>query len=64
MSNDYEVLGKETTAICLAHHRLVRWIPAPGWWIHADDLPGKYQSCMAMWNVRAPIVLVWHREAS
>lgn len=60
----YEVLGKDTTATCLRHRRLVRWIPAPGWWIHDDDLPHTSgnptdpRGCSAMWDAKAPIVLV------
>ena len=25
------------TATCLAHRQRVKWIPAPGWWIHVHD---------------------------
>lgn len=31
-------------ATCLAHRRVVKWIPAPGWWVHAEDS----SSCPAM----------------
>jgi hypothetical protein len=34
---------------CIAHRRRVTWIPAPGWWIHADN-----ETCSSMWNARAP----------
>lgn len=54
----FEVLGKDARATCLAHRRQVRWIPAPGWWIHSDDLPGKNESCRGMWDVVAPVVIV------
>lgn len=63
MSGDYEVLGREATATCLAHRRLARWIPNPGWWIHEHGYRnaggfGDPRSCSAMWNLPAPIVLV------
>jgi hypothetical protein len=34
---------------CVRHRRLVRWIPAPGWWIHDDN-----RTCIPMLNARAP----------
>ena len=37
-------------SFCIAHRERVRWIPAPGWWIHARDL----RTCMPMWNANAP----------
>ena len=57
-SSGYDVLGGEATATCLRHRRLVRWLPAPGWWTHSDDLPGKNESCSGMWDLPAPIVIV------
>lgn len=54
----YDVLGEDATATCLRHRRLVRWIPAPGWWIHSGDLPGRNESCSGMWDLPAPIVIV------
>ena len=59
----WEVLGKDTTATCLRHRRRVCWIPAPGWWIHDDDLPHTTgnptdpRGCSAMWDAKAPIVI-------
>lgn len=42
---------------CIQHRRQVKWIPAPGWWIHADwplhRLDGAH-TCVAMWDARAP----------
>jgi hypothetical protein len=34
---------------CVAHRRRLTWMPAPGWWIHADN-----RTCSSMWNARAP----------
>jgi hypothetical protein len=39
---------------CIRHRRRLRWIPAPGWWIHDDNLNGPSQSCSAMWSAKAP----------
>ena len=69
---EFEVLGKDTTACCVRHKRLVRWIPAPGWWIHDDDLPhvpgtvyqdGRaftldYHTCSALWDAPSPLVII------
>ena len=70
MTEGYDVLGKDTTATCLRHRRLVRWIPAPGWWIHDDGLPHTTgnptdpRGCSAMWHAKAPIVIVRKPEDS
>jgi hypothetical protein len=70
---EYEVLGRDTTACCLAHKRKVRWLPAPAWWIHDDyrpHVPGivywegrawtltDRRTCSGMWDAGAPIVTV------
>lgn len=34
---------------CVAHRQRVHWIPAPGWWIHADN-----RTCQPMLAARAP----------
>jgi len=65
---DFEVTGRDTVMYCLAHRRKVTWMPAPGWWIHADkegrlplDLldghPGDPRGCASMWNAPAPITV-------
>lgn len=55
----FEVLGKDATATCLRHRRLVRWMASPTWWYHADFEFGTAESrrCAAMWNAKAPIVI-------
>lgn len=60
VASRYEVLGKDATATCLRHRRLVRWMAAPTWWYHADfNLgPAETRRCGAMWNAKAPIVIV------
>lgn len=65
----YIVLGRDATACCVAHRRRVRWISAPGWWIHDDDLPstghrGDPRGCSGMWDAPAPIVIVPVEEAT
>jgi hypothetical protein len=57
----YEVLGKDTTATCLRHRRLVRWMAAPCWWYHdapIDPQPAETRKCTAMLEAPAPLVLV------
>jgi len=60
LSSKFDVLGKDATATCLRHRRLVRWMAAPTWWYHADlNLgPAETRRCGAMWNAKAPIVIV------
>jgi hypothetical protein len=41
------------TACCVRHRRPVRWIPAPGWWVHSDG-----RTCSALWD--APCGLDGH----
>jgi hypothetical protein len=62
----YEVTGADTRMHCLAHRRLVEWIPAPGWWIHVkeglpldglDGSPTDPRGCRSMWNADAPITI-------
>ena len=57
----YNVLGRDATATCVAHRRLVRWLPSPCWWYH-DDLeddprPPEVRQCRLLLGARAPIVL-------
>lgn len=58
----HDVLGRDATATCLAHRRLVRWLPSPCWWYHddmADDpRPPEVRQCRPLLAVKAPIVLV------
>jgi hypothetical protein len=54
---EHEVLGKEAEAYCLAHRRLVRWMPAPGWWYHARGWP-RSGECGPMRRDNAPLVFV------
>lgn len=44
----------EATACCVAHGLLVRWIPAPGWWIHDDNT-----TCTGCWQAPAPLQTGW-----
>lgn len=39
---------------CVRHHRKLRWLPAPAWWIHDDMMEGPAHTCSAMWGKRAP----------
>ena len=39
---------------CLMHRRPLRWMPAPAWWIHDDRLHSVPETCMGMWNAKAP----------
>lgn len=41
-------------ATCLAHRRVVKWIPAPGWWVHVADS----SSCSAMRGAPSPVLSV------
>jgi hypothetical protein len=67
------MLGRDTVATCLAHRRKVKWIPAPGWWIHDDSRPhytaevlyegswrklGDPRSCSGLWNAPSPLVTI------
>lgn len=65
-SSGYDVLGKDTTATCLRHRRLVRWMAAPVWWYHADSDFGHAEDrrCGAMWGAKAPIVIVRKEEGA
>lgn len=56
---EFDVLGSEATVCCVAHRRVARWVPAPGWWIHSD-----HRSCQALWDTPAPIVLVRREHAA
>lgn len=37
-------------SMCIRHRRYLRWIPAPGWWIHDRGS----ETCSAMWDAKAP----------
>lgn len=53
----HETLGKDAEAMCLAHRRLVRWMPAPGWWYHARGWP-RSGECEPMRRDNPPLVWV------
>ena len=59
LSSKFEVLGRDATATCLRHRRLVRWMAAPTWWYHADFNfgPAETRRCSAMFNANAPLVI-------
>lgn len=64
---EFEVLGKDATATCLAHRRPVRWEPAPCWWYHdmpGDTGPPESRQCPALWNIKAPIAVVRRASAA
>lgn len=44
----------QATACCVRHRRIVRWIPAPGWWIHTD-----HRSCGGCWGAPDPLGYDW-----
>lgn len=55
-----EVTGRDTVATCLKHRREVRWIPAPGWWVHTSWYrgyrPEPDPTCTGMLAVPSPLV--------
>lgn len=63
----YDVLGRDATATCLAHRRLVRWLASPCWWYHGDVAAGEYsppesRQCRPLLAVNSPIVVVPRRH--
>lgn len=65
----YDVLGRDATATCLAHRRLVRWLASPCWWYHddyeleGDRRPPETRQCRPLLAANSPIVVVPRREA-
>jgi hypothetical protein len=67
----YDVLGKDATACCVAHRRVVRWTPAPGWWVHASWYTDAWRrqswveggpTCTPMLAAPSPLVFVPRTE--
>jgi hypothetical protein len=56
-SGQFEVLGRDAEMTCLAHRLLVRWLPAPAWWVHNPPGDGTAE-CAGMRSVPAPVVVV------
>lgn len=67
VDREFEVTGRDTVMYCLAHKRKIRWLPAPGWWIHDDHgrlagNPTDPRGCLAMWDAPAPIIITRKAE--